>query len=161
MTIHFTGAYYAQHYRPLQRAKYAQAWPHVRPHLPQGPFSMLDLGIGPAWWEEFLAEQGVVPARIVGMDVSEDAVAPRRGGVEYHLTPAFRTDEKFDVVVCLDAWHCFPQLDVTSFLKPNGLLIVSEPRPFVRVLEGRSKGALVDIWAGDTEKSRFICLEKD
>lgn len=121
---------------------------------------MLDLGIGYAWWEEFLEEKKIRVSRIVGTDLNEEAVSPRKKNVEYHLGSSFQTKETFDFVVCWDAYHLLGKMDVWKMVKPNGLLLVSEPKPFAHLLDSVSmKGKiLVDEWVGKTEESRLILL---
>lgn len=156
----YTGEYYAQHYAPIQQAKYAQLWPHIKPFFPShARITLLDMGIGPAWLESFLAEKNVSFTRILGVDVSENSLSVRKKGIEYVIDPSFDTDEKFDVVICFDAWHCFPTLNVQKFVKKNGVLIVSEPRPFAHLLDVFASRALVDVWVGELEKSRVVVVK--
>lgn len=157
----FTGEYYTQHYPPIQQAKYAQLWPHIKPFFPaHARITLLDIGIGPAWWESFLAEKNVSFTRIVGVDVSENSLSVRKKGIEYVISSSFDTDEKFDIVICFDAWHCFPEMVLTKFVKKNGVLIVSEPRPFAHLLDVFASRALVDMWVGEQEKSRAVAVKK-
>lgn len=155
----YTSEYYACHYAPIQQAKYAQLWPLIKDYFSLSKkTTLLDLGIGPAWLESFLSEKKVSFSRIVGVDISEEAIAPRKKNIEYIISPNFATDEKFDVVICFDAWHCFPLMDLKKFLKRNGLLIVSEPRPFAHLLDAFAKNALLDEWVGDGEKSHVVVM---
>lgn len=156
----YTVKYYASHYAPIQHAKYAQLWPQIKPFFDSNkPLTLLDVGIGPAWLEGFLAEKNVSFSRVVGVDISEEAIAPRKEGIEYVLTPNFNSDEKFDVVICFDAWHCFPQMDLKKFVKPNGLFIVSEPLAFETQLEKLSEKRPVDAVVGEMEKSRIVLVK--
>lgn len=152
----FTTAYYSTHYPPIQRAKYEQVWPHLAPLLPAPLSSLLDVGIGPAWFEAFLAEKGVHIPRIVGVDVSEEAITPRKEGIDYLLDPDFHTQEKFDLVVCWDAYHLLKNKNLIDFVKPDGLLLVSEPPAFKEKLEEliARKKPVLDMTVGDVEKSR-------
>lgn len=153
----YTGEYYAQHYPPIQQAKYAQLWPHIKPFFPPHVrITLLDIGIGPAWLESFLAEKNVSFTRIVGVDVSDNALVERKKGIEYVISPHFDSEEKFDVVICFDAWHCFPQMNLEKFVKKNGVLIVSEPLTFESQLEKLPAKRLVDVVVGEMEKSRVV-----
>lgn len=153
----YTGEYYAQHYPPIQHAKYVQLWPHIKPFFPPHvKHALLDVGIGPAWLESFLAEKNASFTRVVGADVSEAAISPRKKGIEYIINPHFDTAEKFDLVICFDAWHCIPNLNLQKFVKKNGLLIVSEPLTFESQLEKLPAQRLVDVVVGEMEKSRVV-----
>jgi 2-polyprenyl-3-methyl-5-hydroxy-6-metoxy-1,4-benzoquinol methylase len=156
----YTGEYYAQHYAPIQHVKYAQLWPQIKPFFtPHSNPTLLDIGIGPAWIESFLAEKNVSFSRVVGVDVSEASLHVRKKGIEYVISPHFDTKEKFDIVICFDAWHCFPELDLKKFLKPNGLLLVSEPLTFEKQLEKLSGKRMVDVCVGEMEKSRAVLVK--
>ncbi len=153
----YTGEYYAQHYPPIQQAKYTQLWPHIKPFIsPHVKQTLLDIGIGPAWFESFLAEKNMSFTRVVGVDVSESSLSARKKGIEYIISSHFDTDEKFDLVICFDAWHCFPEMDLIKFVKPNGLLLVSEPLTFEKQLEKLPAQRLVDVCVGEMEKSRVV-----
>lgn len=155
----YTGEYYAQHYPPIQRAKYEQLWPQIKPFFaPHSKHALLDVGIGPAWLESFLVEKNVSFTRIVGVDVSEASLNMRKKGIEYVISDSFDSNEKFDLVICFDAWHCFPQMDLLKFVKPNGLLLVSEPLTFEKQLEKLSAKRLVDVVVGEMEKSRVVVI---
>jgi|GEM_PF-1921306 len=157
MAVPLTSHYYSTHYQPIQAAKYAQLWPFLQPFLPAQPFSLLDVGIGPAWLEDFLYQKGVVFSRVVGVDVSEKAITPRKKNIDYFLSPSFTTAEKFDVVFCFDAWHCFPQMDLFSFVKKDGWLLVSEPLTYEKQLEKLPTWKrLLDVIVGEMEKSRVV-----
>ena len=153
----YSSSYYSQFYFPLQRGKYEQSWPMVKPLLVPPPTSLLDLGIGPAWYEDFLAEKGIEILRRVGVDVNEHALQQRKAGIEYVLTNSFATPEKFDFVVCWDSWHLFPEKDLFAFAKPGALVLVSEPQSFGEMLATiiQKHTPLVDDWVGDMEKSRL------
>lgn len=158
-----TSHYYQQHYRPIQWEKYTQGWPLIKTHLPKTIPSMLDVGIGYGWWEEFLEGKKINAQKIVGVDVDEGAVSPKKKGIEYHLGPKFQTNEKFDWVVCWDAYHLLGKTDLWKWVKPNGLLLVSEPKPFAHLLDSVSKKGelLADEWVGKTEESRFLFARKN
>jgi SAM-dependent methyltransferase len=157
-----TSHYYQKHYRPIQWEKYTRGWALIQAHLPKTIPSMLDLGIGYAWWEEFLAEKKIKIPRIVGVDVDAAAVFPRKSTIEYHLGPTFTANETFDFVVCWDAYHLLGKTNLWKMVKPTGLLLVSEPKPFAHLLDSVStKGTVfVDAWVGDQEQSRLLFLRK-
>ncbi len=155
-----TSHYYSAHYLPIQTVKYAQIWPLLQPFVFAQPVSVLDIGIGPAWLEDFLQQKGVVFSRVLGVDISEKAIASRKKNIEYVISPSFNTTEKFDVVICFDAWHCFPQMDLFSFVKKDGLLLVSEPLTYEKQLDRLSIGKrLLDVVVGEMEKSRVVAVK--
>lgn len=157
MSENFSTHYYSTHYAPIQQAKYAQLWPHIKPFFPpHARTTLLDIGIGPAWLETFLAEKNVSFTRVVGVDVSENAFVEQKKGIEYVIDPSFDTEEKFDVVICFDAWHCFPTMDLFKFVKKNGLLLVSEPLTFESQLDKLPAQRLLDVVVGEMEKCRAV-----
>jgi 2-polyprenyl-3-methyl-5-hydroxy-6-metoxy-1,4-benzoquinol methylase len=157
-----TSHYYQNHYRPIQWEKYTQGWSLIKTRLTYSIPSMLDVGIGYGWWEEFLATKKIIIPRIVGVDIDEGAVSPRKKNIEYHLGPAFSTKETFDFVVCWDAYHLLGKstTNLWQWVKPNGFLLVSEPQPFAHRLDAIvGKGnVLMDEWVGKTEQSRMALL---
>lgn len=155
-----TSHYYQTHYQPIQLDKYKDAWPLLKPHVTSSIGSMLDLGIGYAWWESFLSQKKIQFKKVVGMDINEEAIAPRKKNIEYVLTQRFTSNEQFDLVVCWDAYHLLKNKKIIDFVKPNGLLLISEPKPFVPLLDKIKGNVLVDEWVGKTEQSRLILIRK-
>lgn len=110
-----------------------------------------------------MEEKKITISRVVGTDLNEGAVSPRKEKIEYHLGTNFHTDETFDLVVCWDAYHLMGKMDLWKMVKPNGLLLVSEPNPFAHVLDSLVENGVVlaDAWAGETEKSRVVFARKN
>lgn len=113
-------------WKTKQLQKYHSILPKLKPFL-KNNISLLDLGVGQAWLEEFLQRKGFQFSRILGVDVSEEAITPRKKGIEYVLTTNFKTEEKFDFLVCFDAFHLLKNQDVLRFLKEDGLALISLP----------------------------------
>lgn len=90
-------------WREKQLEKYRDLLPVLKRHLAGG--SLLDIGIGKAWFEEFLASEGMQFSEIVGVDANERMTLPRRQGITYFITDDFMTARKFDFVVCFDTLH--------------------------------------------------------
>mgnify|MGYP001566452679 FL=1 len=159
-----SAAYYRKHYPQIQQAKYEQAWPFLKKHIPRKVESLLDIGIGYAWFEVLLKKKKMRLKRIMGVDVDELSIRPPRKNITYILDEDFETEETFDLVICWDAWHCFPKKNLLDWVKPTGLLLVSEPKPFVHVLEqlltNKKLEILVDEWVGTMEKSRVVLARK-
>lgn len=88
---------------------------------------VLDIGIGKAWWEEFLLEKGFRFNKVVGMDVSEQAIAPRKRFIEYHLTRKFAAKSLFEFVFCLDALPLLSNKNLFDFCAPNGFVVACVP----------------------------------
>lgn len=158
-----TSHYYKTHYRPIQWEKYTQGWGLIHSHLPKTIPSMLDVGIGYAWWEDFLVKKKIRIPKIVGVDLNEDAVSPQKKNIEYHLGSSFNTKETFDWVVCWDAYHLLSKTNLWKWVNPKGFLLVSEPQPFAHLLDSFSKKgkAVVDAWVGKTEQSRLLLARKN
>lgn len=160
LTAHF----YRTHYPEIQQAKYEQSWGFLKNHIPRKVESLLDIGIGYAWFEIVLKKKKLRLKRIMGVDVSEDAIYPPRKNITYVIDDDFETEEQFDLVVSWDAWHCFPKKNLVEWVKPMGLLLVSEPPSFAHQLDAlvsnKTIEILVDEWVGDLEKSRVILARK-
>lgn len=126
---------------------------------------MLDVGIGYAWWEEFLAKKKIRVQKIVGVDLNEDAVSPKKKSIDYQLGSSFFTKETFDLVVCWDAYHLLGKTphSLWKWVKPNGFLLIAEPPPFAHLLDSFSKKGkvVVDAWVGTTERSRLLLARKN
>jgi SAM-dependent methyltransferase len=105
--------------------------------LPPVPARVLDLGVGPGWTSEFLAESGY---SVVGLDIAPDMIELARKKVRPGLDLRFEVhdyehsipDDGFDTVVIYDALH--HALDegrvianALKCLKPGGRLITMEP----------------------------------
>ena len=158
MTSRFSSKIYSS-WREKQRQKYAQLYPSLKPFL--SPVSLLDLGIGQGWFEEFLREKGHNFSRTVGFDVGEEAVKPRLEGIEYVLGESFQGKELFDFVVCFDAYHLMEDSPL-DFVKPGGLLLVALPLRWARKLEdfaGQKIMAQGEI--GEEEVDKFLLIQKD
>lgn len=98
--------------------------------------SMLDIGIGDGWFEDFLAKGGIRLDRIVGVE-PEDNIK-HLPNVGYAFARRFETDERFDIVVCIDALHLV-DYDITHFAKPGGVIIACVPLSFAGALEKLNK----------------------
>jgi SAM-dependent methyltransferase len=146
-------------WKEKQRAKYEQAFPQIKPFL-SNHLSCLDYGIGFAWLEEFLQEKGASFSRVVGFDVSEEAVHPKRAGVEYFLSEKFDSKEQFDFVVCFDAYH-LTQENLLAFVKKDGLLLVSLPLRWKEKLNDfKDETILVEGEIGIEERDHFLLVKK-
>ena len=146
-------------WRGKQRQKYAQLFPRLKPLL-SSEFSLLDLGIGQGWFESFLAEQGLRFNQVVGFDVQEKAVAPRLEGVDYVIAPRFTRQEKFDFVVCFDAYHLMDQ-NPLDFVKAGGLLLVSLPLRWREKLNDFGQQEIIAQGEiGQEEVDRFLLIRK-
>lgn len=107
----FTDKIYSSWMKENQLAKYRE----LRGFLPDLSGRVLDIGIGPGWFEEFLG------IKAVGLDVDKNSTAevlasgdsiPFRAGI-------------FDLVICLDTIHLLDGKDIKRVIKPRGLLLVS------------------------------------
>jgi ubiquinone/menaquinone biosynthesis C-methylase UbiE len=100
---------------------------------------VLDAGCGVGWGTALLAAAG--PARLVGMDISEDALAEARKrtrGLDVELRRGdllkLPFDERsFDLVTCFEAIEHVVDPDVAldelrRVLRPDGVLLISTPR---------------------------------
>lgn len=146
--------------REKQLKKYGDIFPKISQHL-QKDFSVLDIGIGKAWFEEFLEQKGFGFKRIVGTDVDEKMILPKKSGIEYHLDPDCMMEEKFDFVVCFDSVHLLPDpLKLFIYVKPDGLLLVSVPERWKEMLEAfRQHPILAEGEIGEEETDYFVLVK--
>src|SRR3989338_660062 len=63
-------------WKDKQLEKYEEIFPLILPYLIEIN-SVLDLGIGKAWFESFLLSKGIKFPRVLGVDISEEAVSPQ------------------------------------------------------------------------------------
>ena len=148
-------------WKKLQLAKYQDLFPKIQEHL-QNNWKVLDFGIGKAWFEEYLAERDFVFQKVIGFDVSEKAVSPKKEGIEYILSEKLETDQKFDFVIAFDSLHKVEDpKEILQYAKQDALILISTPDKFRSVLEPFNefeKLAFGEI--GDIEKDFFILFKK-
>ena len=113
-------------WRPKQLQKFEQLRPFLKMHLKK-EHSILDLGIGRAWFESFLLDRDLKLGKIVGVDLNEFLVNPKLSWIQYEFSKNFQTKEKFDWVVCFDSLHLFSDKQVLKFLKPKGFALIALP----------------------------------
>ena len=97
--------------------------------LPEFKGRILDIGIGPGWFEEFFRIE------TIGVDIDKNSKA--RVIAHGDFLP-FR-DGIFDFVICLDTVHLLEGNDVKRVLKNDGILVVSH---FIREGEDVEKKLL-------------------
>ncbi|UCG95027.1 MAG: class I SAM-dependent methyltransferase [archaeon] len=107
----FTEKIYSRWMKENQLAKYK----HLKEILPEIKGNVLDIGVGPGWFEEFLG------IKAIGIDVDRESAA--RVIASGDFLP-FR-DKTFDFVVCLDTIHLLNGKDVSRVMRGNGILLVS------------------------------------
>lgn len=117
----------------LHLARYAFAADHLRPGR------ALDIACGVGYGTRLLAERGGDTVRVVGVDVSDAAVAHASehyggAGVEYRVCDAleFEDPEGFDTIVSLETVEHVrdPELLIArlvGLLRPGGVLVASVP----------------------------------
>ncbi|MBI1974108.1 methyltransferase domain-containing protein [Candidatus Micrarchaeota archaeon] len=153
-----------QSWRKIQREKYTQLWPRVSEHFRES-FSVLDFGIGKAWFYEFLDEQGFGFARVVGVDNDQKMVEPRRDGVSYIITGDFHTPERFDSIIAFDSLHLARQpAGLEEMLKPGGTILATEPSRFrdsLSLLRQHPFTILDEGEIGETEEDFYTLSRKE
>ena len=146
-------------WKAKQWSKYEQVFPQIKPFLSDG-MTFLDYGIGKAWFEDFFRAKEVFFSRVLGYDISEEAVCPRKDGIEYCLSPKLSSREQFDFVVCFDAYHLAEE-NPLSFVKPGGLFLVSLPLRWWKTLDDfKGERVLAQGEIGIEEKDYFLLIEK-
>ncbi|MFH1751866.1 MAG: methyltransferase domain-containing protein [archaeon] len=150
-------------WKPLQQEKYVELFPLIKNFLSKD-FTVLDLGIGKAWFYGFLKQENFVFKKVVGIDIDEKAIAPRSNQIEYFLTENFSSKQRFDLIVCFDSFHLLNDYNLFDFTKKNSLILISLPLKWEKkLLEFKNKNSnlnvLVEGIIGVKEKD-FFCLFK-
>ncbi len=145
-------------WREKQLEKYAELLPMIRGHLKKG-FSVLDIGIGKAWLEEFLGERGVGFKEVIGIDADERMTLPQKKGITYFITDDFKTNRKFDLVICFDTLHLLKEpRRLLGYSKD--LVLVSLPMKFKDRLDVfRDRNILEQGEIGEEEKDYFVLIK--
>jgi SAM-dependent methyltransferase len=156
-----TGVYAS--WRGIQYEKYEQLYPHIAKHLKKG-WTVLDIGVGKGWFEDFLREKGFAFKRIVGVDSDPKMVEPRKPYIKYHLGSAddFETRDKFNLIVLFDSLHLLKEpTRILSFAKAkDAYILASEPQKFEACLNVLVEKKLVaDGYIGSVEKDRFVFVK--
>jgi len=148
----FTSKIYSKWMKEVQFEKYED----MKEVLPEMKGRILDVGIGPGWFEEFFGIE------TIGVDVDKNSKA--RVIAHGDFLP-FKS-EVFDFVVCLDTVHLIKGSDIERVLKKGGVLVVSH---FMREGEDVEK-KLLNIFpkfkllkkkvAGKREKDLVLVMQK-
>lgn len=109
--IMFTEKIYSDWMKENQMNKYNE----MKGFLPVIKGKVLDVGIGPGWFEDFFG------IKSMGIDVDKDSCANVIASGDFI---PFR-DNSFDFVVCLDTIHLLTGKDVLRVLKGKGFFLVS------------------------------------
>lgn len=147
-------------WRNKQIQKYEDLYPRIKKYL-KSSFSVIDIGIGPAWLEEFLLKKGIKFKRIVGIDPDSTIIKPKKDYIEYHITEHFETDERFDFLVCFDVLHLIKRPEkLLELLKPNSMALFSVPLRFKEKLDFfHEYEALEGGEVGKEEKDYFMLIK--
>lgn len=133
----------------IQEEKYEGILPRLAPHI-KNCKSLVDVGIGPGWFEEFLRRNGLEFEMVLGIEKD----FPREKWQDHY--------GKFDFLACIDALHLLENPEeMLLFLKPGGMALISVPEKFKEKLDIFSKEKIVESGvAGSREKDYFIILGK-
>lgn len=85
---------------------------------------VLDIGIGNAYFEEFLKAQKI-KAEIVGIDNNEEMIQDADNVILGSGDAIPFPDEYFDCIICLDTIHLLKKEDFKRVLKKDGYAIIS------------------------------------
>ncbi len=145
-------------WREKQFEKYSDLLPKVKGYLKKD-YSVLDIGIGKAWFEEFLEGKKVKFKEVVGIDADERMTLPQKKGIIYLITDDFLTSKKFDFVVCFDTLHLLKEPKKLLGYSKN-LVLVSLPMSFRDKLEVFRKENIVEEGEiGKQEKDYFVLIK--
>jgi 2-polyprenyl-3-methyl-5-hydroxy-6-metoxy-1,4-benzoquinol methylase len=116
---------------------HAERYEFAARHL--GPGRLLDLACGTGYGTRILAERGQPELSLLGVDVSESAIAyarehwqDERTRFEVSDALAFRPAERFDHIVSIETIEHLPDPEafvahLVGLLRPGGLLVASVP----------------------------------
>jgi 2-polyprenyl-3-methyl-5-hydroxy-6-metoxy-1,4-benzoquinol methylase len=151
-----TDIYKSWHKKQLE--KYADLFPRVSKHLKKN-YSVLDIGVGKAWLEDFLAKKGLKFKEIVGVDADERMTLPQKRSITYFITDDFMTTRKFDFVVCFDTLHLLKEPRRILGYSKN-LVLVSLPVAFMPALDQFNDQNIIEQGEiGNEEKDHFVLIK--
>ncbi|MBS3060626.1 MAG: methyltransferase domain-containing protein [DPANN group archaeon] len=145
-------------WRPKQFEKYEDLWETLEFYM-HDKKSLLDIGIGRAWFEDFLDFKQHGIKRIVGVDVSDEAIGKRKPNIEYHVTDNFVTDEKFDLIICIDAYHLLKNKNLERYANPGGVVVVSLPVRMDGQLKYLAEKATSSGYIGKSELDFYVLVK--
>jgi SAM-dependent methyltransferase len=153
----FSSAIYGS-WRKKQLEKYSDLFPKIKKYLKKD-YSVLDIGIGKAWLEEFLEKKKIKFGEVVGVDVDEAMIAPQKKGITYFITDDFMTVRKFDLVFCFDTLHLLK--DPRRLLEySKNFVLVSLPKSFESRLDVfRDRKIIEEGEIGKEEKDHFVLIK--
>jgi len=145
-------------WREKQLEKYSDLFPRLKDYLKR-EYSVLDVGIGKAWFEEFLEGKKVKFKEVIGIDMDERMTLPQKKGITYFITDDFLTTKKFDFVVCFDTLHLLK--DSRRILDySRNLVLVSLPMAFKEKLGAfKSLNVIEQGEIGKQEKDYFVLIK--
>jgi SAM-dependent methyltransferase len=145
-------------WREKQLEKYSDLFPRLKDHL-RGEYSVLDIGVGKAWFEEFLEGKKVKFKEVVGIDTDERMTLPQKKGITYFITDDFLTAKKFDFVVCFDTLHLLK--DPRRILDySRNLVLISLPMAFKEKLGAfDSLNVIEQGEIGKQERDYFVLIK--
>jgi len=145
-------------WREKQLEKYSDLFPTLKEYL-KSEYSVLDIGIGKAWFEEFLEGKKIRFKEVIGIDADERMTLPQRRGITYFITDDFLTAKKFDFVVCFDTLHLLK--DPRRILDySNNLVLISLPMAFKEKLGVfKSLNVIEQGEIGKQEKDYFVLIK--
>ncbi|MBI5884557.1 methyltransferase domain-containing protein [archaeon] len=156
MQARFFHRIYARAWKKKQLQKYSGLLPELK-ELVKGK-TVLDYGIGKAWLWQFLEKKGINAGKVYGIDLNEQAVKPRKKGINYYfsLQDFLKEKRKADLLVLFDAIHLMKKkelLELKKLVKKNGKLLVSVPASKKVLLHNLN-------WLGRTAWLKEIGLEE-
>ena len=145
-------------WREKQLEKYSDLFPRIKNYLKK-EYSVLDIGIGKAWFEEFFGSEKIKFKEVIGMDVDERMTLPQKKGITYFITDDFLTAKKFDLVVCFDTLHLLKDPRRVLDYSKN-LVLVSLPMAFKGKLDVfRGQNIMEEGEIGKQEKDYFVLIK--
>ncbi|MFW5902586.1 MAG: class I SAM-dependent methyltransferase [archaeon] len=131
----------------------------------------LDIGIGKAWFWEYLKEKNYDFGFVRGLDVSKKAIEPEKSYIDYVFIDKDEKNldleeyigkDKYDLILALDSIHLINYSDkLPFFLKKGGFILQSVPLKFKDCLKKYPDMEIIkEGKAGSKEIDKYILQKK-
>ncbi len=142
-------------WKKKQEEKYKIFIRAVKKHVKERN-SLIDVGIGRGWFEQFMKTKGLNFKKIVGVDPKAKV---NDENIKIIRKEKYSTSESFDLLVCIDTLHLIDQKYLDSFNAKY--LLISVPKKFKNMLDYfRKYDVLEEGEAGEEEKDYYLLVKK-
>ncbi len=149
-------------WRSKQLEKYRELVPMMGEVLEEVE-TALDIGVGKAWFWDYLKDEGYVFNVLKGVDVSKRATKPEKSYIDYIYSDSPGLERVFDLVVAFDSVHLIDYAgELPDFVSENGYLLQSVPMKYEGELERYGDMKVVgEGEIGVQERDRYLLQRKE